>query len=103
MHASGKQKYIRANNTDYTTIAFLKKLSAGHDFATNLQRNVCVSLLRRIKTDFFANLDIKKMRKIIGKFWKIVNSLFSEKSYSKEFVSLINKDGILTKNKEVLF
>ena len=31
------------------------------------------------------------------KIWKIVNPLFSEKSYSKESISLINKDGLIVK------
>ena len=34
------------------------------------------------------------------KFWKTVNPLFSEKSYSKESISLINKDGLVTKNED---
>ena len=32
------------------------------------------------------------------KVWKIVNPLFSEKSYSKESISLINRDCLITKN-----
>ena len=35
------------------------------------------------------------------KFWKTVNPLFSEKSYSKESISLINKDGLVTKNEDL--
>ena len=35
-----------------------------------------------------------------GEFWKTVNTLFSEKSYSKESISLINKDGLITKLSE---
>ena len=35
------------------------------------------------------------------KFWKTVNPLFSEKSYSKESISLINKDGLITKNEDL--
>ena len=30
-----------------------------------------------------------------------MNALFSEKSYSKESISIINKDGLLTKNKDL--
>ena len=29
------------------------------------------------------------------KYWKTVNPLFSEKSYSKESISLSNKDGLI--------
>ena len=35
------------------------------------------------------------------KFWKTENPFFSEKSYSKESISLINKDGLITKNEEL--
>ena len=35
------------------------------------------------------------------KFWKIVNPLFSEKSYSKESISIINKDGLITENEDL--
>ena len=35
------------------------------------------------------------------KFWKTVNPLFSEKSYSKESISLINKDGLITENEDL--
>ena len=34
-------------------------------------------------------------------FWKTVNSLFSEKSYSKESISLINKGGLITESKDL--
>ena len=60
------------------------------------QRNICVSLLRKTKRDYFANLDTKIM-KDNRKFWKTVNPLFSEKSYSKESISSINTDGLITK------
>ena len=33
------------------------------------------------------------------KFWKAVNPLFSERSYSQE--SIINKDGLITENKDL--
>ena len=35
------------------------------------------------------------------KFWKTVNSLFSGKSSSKESISRINQDGLITKNKDL--
>ena len=34
-------------------------------------------------------------------FWKTLNPLFSEKSYSEESISLINKDGLITKNEDL--
>ena len=35
------------------------------------------------------------------KFWKTVNPLFSEKSYSKESIFLINKDSLITKSEDL--
>ena len=55
------------------------------------------SLLVKTKRDYFANLDTK-IKKDNRKFWKTVNPLFSEKSYSKESISLINKNRLITKN-----
>ena len=36
------------------------------------------------------------------KFWKTANPLFPEKSYSKESISLINKDSVITKNEDLV-
>ena len=91
---------------------FGKKLCTDLGFAThfakqlktayNRQRNICVSLLRKTKIVYyyFANLDTKSM-KDNRTFWKTVNPLSSEKSSSKESISLINKDGVITKNEDL--
>ena len=59
-------KYLRERTND-SRIAYKK------------QRNVCIMLLRKTKTDYFANLELKIL-KDNKKFWKTVNSLFSKKS-----------------------
>ena len=93
-NAPRKQKDIRANSSSYITKAlrkeimhrsrlrnkFLRERTKESKIAYNKQRNICVSLLRKTKRDYFANLDTKIM-KDNRKFWKIVNPLFSEKSY----------------------
>ena len=44
----------------------------------NKQRNYCVSLIRKIKKDYYNDLDYKKI--IDNKsFWKYVKPLFTEK------------------------
>ena len=92
-HAPRKQKYIRANNSNYIRKAlqkeimhksrfrnkFLRERTKESNIAYNKQRNISVSLLRKTKRDYFANLDTKIM-KDNRKFWKTVNPLFSEKS-----------------------
>ena len=57
------------------------------------QRNISVNLLFKTKRDHFAYLDTKIM--------KTLKPLFSEKSNSKESISLINKDGLITKNEDL--
>ena len=79
---------------------FLRGRTKESTVAYNKQRNICVSLLRRNKRDYFANLDTKIM-KDNRKFWKTVNSLFLENSYTKESISLIKKDGLITENKDL--
>ena len=49
-----------------------------------------LSLLRKTKGECFANLNTKIVKNN-RKSWKTVNLLFSAKSYSKEYISLINK------------
>ena len=75
-HAPRKQKYIRANNSNYITRAlrkeimhrsrlrnkFLRERTKESKVAYNKQRNICVSLLRKSKRDYFANLDTKIMK-----------------------------------------
>ena len=63
--------------------------------AYNKQRNICVSLLITCR-DYFANLDTKIM-KDNRKFWK---TNFG-KVLLKRTVSLINKDGLITKNEDL--
>ena len=57
--------------------------------AYNKQRNACVSLLHKTRKGYF-NLDTKIV-KDNRKFGKTVNSLFLEKSYSKESNCLMQK------------
>ena len=69
MHRSQfRNKFLR-EKTNESKIAYYK------------QRNVCVSLSRTTKRDYFANLYTKIMNEN-KKFLKTVNPLFSEKSYS---------------------
>ena len=72
-HAPRKQKYIRANNSNFITKAFRKEImhrsrlrnkflrerTNESKIAYNKQRNICASLLRKTKRDYFANLDRK--------------------------------------------
>ena len=90
-HAPRKQKYIRANNSNFITKAFRKEIMHRSrlrnkflrertnecKIAYNKQRNICVSLLHKTKRDYFADLE-RKITKDNRKFWKTMNPLFSE-------------------------
>ena len=70
-HASIKHKYIRANNSSYMTKSlrkeimlrsrlrnkFLKTKTEESKQLYNKQRNLCVTLLRKAKRNYFAELD----------------------------------------------
>ena len=67
-HAPRKEKHVRANNSNYITKAlqkeimhrsrlrnkFLRERANESKIAYNKQRNICVSLLRKTKRDYFA-------------------------------------------------
>ena len=80
------QKYIRANNSNYIIKAlqkeimhrsrlrnkFLKERTNEPKIVYNKQRSICVSLLRKTKRDYFANLGtkiIKDNRKFLKTLW----------------------------------
>ena len=77
---------------------FLKNRS--NEYKTNYvkQRNHCISLLRKTKSEHYSNLDEKK----IGDnrtFWKIVKPMLSKKIKSKERKTLIENDEIIKTEK----
>ena len=84
-HAPRKKKYVRGNNKRFMNKAlskaimqrtklrnkFLKDPSAENKFSYNKQRNWCVSLLRKEKKKYFANLnekDITDNKKILANY-----------------------------------
>ena len=82
-HTSRKQKYIRANNSNYITKDLRKEIRLRLPI-TNNEISAYVYYVKHNR-----------------KFWKTVNPLFSEKSYSKKYISLINKDDLITKNEDL--
>ena len=81
---------------------FLKTKTEESKQLYNKQRNLCVTLLRKAKRNYFAELD-NKILKDNRKFWKTVNPLFSEKAYQKESITIISKDTeeTITENEEL--
>ena len=68
------------------------------------QRNFCVSLLRKTKKDYYANLNEKDIADN-KKFWQTIKPLFSDKVKSKEKNTSVQGEIISTedeKNAELL-
>ena len=66
----------------------------------NRQRNLCVSLLRKTKRDYFKQLN----NKVISdnkKFWQTISPLFSEKAFRKETIILKDSNRTITNNHEL--
>ena len=81
---------------------FLKTKTEESEQLYNKQRNLCATLLRKTKRNYFAQLD-NRILKDNRKFWKKVNPLFSEKAYQKESITIISKDTeeTIIKNEEL--
>ena len=113
-HALLKKKHPRANHASFVTREFrkavmkgarrrnvhLKKRTEATKAAYNYQRNICVSLLRKLKRSYFENLNVKLVRDK-KKFWKNVAPLFSNKIKSKERITLTVNENIISSDKKV--
>ena len=96
-HATIKRKYIHANNSAFMTkelrIAIMQKSKLRQKFLkerTNdskhlysRQRNLCVSLLRKTKRDYFKKLN-NKVISDYKKFWQTISPYFQRKSFVKK-------------------
>ena len=79
---------------------YLKKRTEATKVAYNYQRNICVSLFRKLKRSCFENFNVKLVRDN-KKFWKNVTPLFSNKIKSKERIILIENENIISNDKHV--
>ena len=113
-HAPLKHKYVRANQAPYMNKnlhkavmnrsrlrnKFLKTKSVADRKEYNKQRNLCVKLFRKEKHSYFNSLDSKNITDN-KKFWKTVKPYFSDKSTSRDRITLIENDEILSSDKEI--
>ena len=78
---------------------FLKNRTETNRVCYNKQRKICVSLLRKTKKDYYANINKKD---VIDnkKFWKTVKPLFSDMVKSFEKIKLVHEDKIITTDDE---
>ena len=94
-HAPMKEKLIRANNSPFMNKAMskvimprsrlqnklLKKTTEENKINYNRQRNYCVNLLRKIKNNYYANLEINNVTDN-KKFCSTVKPFFSDKMFN---------------------
>ena len=110
-HLPRKMRYIRANNSPFMN----KSLSKAIMFRSKLRnkytkfkteemhivykkhRNYCVSLLRKIKKDFYENLNPNLITDN-KTFWKQVKPFFSEKTPMKRDITSIEGDKIISES-----
>ena len=113
-HVPVKKKYLRANHANFVTKqlrkAIMKRSKLRNDFlkdrndasqsAYRKQRNLCVTLLRKAKKQYFSNLEPKLITEN-KKFWKSVKPLFSDKITVKEIVNLTENGEILSSDTDI--
>ena len=78
---------------------YLKQCTEATKVAYNQQRNKCVSILKKSKRSYFESLDVKFI-KDNKKFWKKISPLFSNKIKSKEKITLVENDEIISSDIE---
>ena len=114
LHVPRKKKYFRGNNKPFMTKAlsksimermrlrnnFLKNPIVANKLAYTKQRNFCVSLLRKVKREYFANLNEKNITDN-RKFWQTVKPFLSEKNKSREKITLVKNEEIISDDVEV--
>ena len=102
--APQKKKYSRGKNMLFINKAikkafmkrsrlrniYLKNRSYNNKREYNKQRNYCVSLLRKIKTNYYANLNEKDLTDN-KQFWRTVKPLLSDKIKSSEKITLVEQ------------
>ena len=107
-----KCKYLRANHSKFMTkelskaimlrtrfrYQFLKMKTPEAKAKYNKQRNICVSLTRKGKRNYYESLDLNNICDN-KKFWATVKPIFSNKIKSVENI-VLSENGVLIKDEE---
>ncbi len=113
-HAPIKKKYARGNDSPFMNRALRKAImlrsrlknkynknrTVANWEAFRKQRNLCVTLFRTEKRNFYNNLDISHITDN-RKFWNTVKPFISNKNKSKTKITLIEDERVITKDEEV--
>ena len=76
---------------------YLREIANEGEILYNKQRNLCMSVLRKNKRDYFGNLNNKFVTDNKN-FCKTVNPLFSEKAFHRECITLREINKTVTNN-----
>ena len=111
-HAPIKKKYLRVNHagTKQLRKAIIKRSKLRNDFlkdrydasqsAYRKQGNLCVTLLRKGKKQYFSNLEPKLINDN-KRFWKSVKPLFSGKITVKEIINLTENGEVFSSDTDM--
>ena len=113
-HAPLKGKFVRANNSPFMNKALIKAIMKRSRLKNKFnknpndingsnykkQRNYCVNLLRRVKKEYYNNLNPKNITDN-KKFWNSIKPLFSDKSKSSNKITLIENGTIISDDNDV--
>ena len=113
-HAPIKHKYIRANeapfmNKEYKRAIMVrsklrnkynKEPSTESCIAYKQQRNICTNLLRKIKFNFYNNLNPASISDN-KTFWKTVKPMFSDKKTSNININLVENNDVISEDKKI--
>ena len=113
-HTPIKKKILRFNNNSFVTKTLRKAIMHRCKFKniynkkrTNdnmanqkKQRNFCVNLLCKTKTDYFQNLNIRDLSDN-RKFWKTIKPYFSNKGLNSNKLLLKEKGNLVSNEKQL--
>ena len=114
-YAPIKKKILRANNSPFMTKTLRKMIMnrsrCKNRFFKNRTvenwenyrklRNECVKLTKKVKREYFENLDIKKVNDN-KKFWKVVKPLFTNSNKTNMKITLVENDQIILDDKKTV-
>ena len=106
--APRKKKYSRGKSLCRTHMkrtrlrkCYLKNRSEQNRLSYVKQRNYCVSLLRKTKKDYYANLNVKDI--VDNKqFWRTVKPLRPDKTKSNQKITLAENEAVTTQDEKIL-
>ena len=79
---------------------FIKYRCERNEKAYNAQRNLCISLVRKAKKEYFDNLDLRNVTDN-KKFWKTVKPFFTDKGMNHDKIILVEDDEIISENEQL--